>query len=107
MALWQWFLDEEVLPMIDVDMATEDGQVLILMLRRGRVVHVPGRIRPTFTMSRSPPFLARPAFGPGHELVLTVCGIFSTFSDDHDRLCVCAPATRENTTPDGTGPCGR
>ena len=33
MALWQWFLDEEVLPMIDVDMATEDGQVLILMLR--------------------------------------------------------------------------
>jgi len=46
---------------------TEDGQVLILMLRRGRVVHVPGRIRPTFTMSRSPPFLARPAFGPGHD----------------------------------------
>ena len=49
------------------------------------------------------PFLVRPAGGRGHELVLTVRGLFSIFSNDHDRLCVCTPATREDTASDGTG----
>ncbi|RLN41830.1 hypothetical protein C2845_PM01G29280 [Panicum miliaceum] len=115
----QGFLDEEYLLMFDVEIATEDGQVLILLLRFRHDVltiiyylvydakdaslymipYISGRIQATFTMS---PVLARPAGGRGHELVLAVCGVFFPLNDELDRLCVCTSATRENAAPDGT-----